>query len=104
MRDFINIGSTPADEDCLQVGKPECISINQKKECQAFIEAIRKKLGQEPAGAQLTVKGFDHEFGRYFEVVCYYDDTLPESEAYAYKCESDAPQTWNEVGMIKPQF
>jgi hypothetical protein len=104
MRDYISIGSTPASEDCLQVGKPECTPINQKKECQAFLEAIRKKLGPEPAGASLVTKGFDHDFGRYFEVVCYYDDALPESEAYAYKCEGESPQTWAEVGMTTPQF
>ena len=104
MRDFISIGSTPASEDCLQVGTPDCTPINQKKECQAFLEAIRKKLGTEPEGASLSVKGFDHDFGRYYEVVCYYNDTLPESEAYAFRCEDESPMTWAEVGMVVPQY
>lgn len=63
MRDFINIGSTPCEEDCQQVPytNPELA----RKESLAFIEAIRKKLGPEPVGASLKIKSFSHDFGTY---------------------------------------
>jgi len=102
MRDYLNIGSTPCDEDCLQVGKPETTREKQRKECEAYIEAIRKKLGNEPEGARLRVKGFQHDFGEYFEVVCYFDTEIPESEEYAFRCEGESPSTWSEVGMVAP--
>lgn len=93
MRDYINIGSAPCDEDCAQVGQPNYASKAQQ-ECGRFIEAIRSKLGPEPQGAELRVKGFPHDFGRYYEVVCYFDDNNEAAMEYAFKCEAEAPTTW----------
>jgi hypothetical protein len=100
MRDYLNIGPTPCDEECQQVPyvNPELA----RRESLAYIEAIRKKLGNEPTGAQLRIKSFPHDFGTYHEVVCYFDTELPESENYAFLCEGDSPATWSEVGMKKP--
>lgn len=100
MMDYLNIGSSPCDESCQQVPytNPELA----RRELLAYIEAIRKKLGKEPEGAQLKIKGFPHDFGMYHEVVCYFDTEIPESEEYAFKCEGEAPSTWGEVGMIAP--
>ena len=93
MRDFLNIGPVPCDEECAQVGCE-----NYKKlamdECFKFIDVIRKKLGNEPKGADLIVKAFPHDFGTYYEVVCYYDDQNEKATEYAFKCESDSPTTW----------
>lgn len=100
MRDFLNIGCTPCEESCQQV--PYTDPGLARRECLAFIKAIRKKLGNEPEGASLQVNSFPHDFGTYHEVVCYYNDTMPESEEYALLCESDAPATWREVGMVAP--
>ena len=100
MQDYLNIGSTPCDEDCQQVPytNPELAM----RESVQYIEAIRKKLGKEPNGALLRVKGFPHDFGVYHEVVCFFDTNIPDSEEYAFRCENDAPATWAEVGMTKP--
>lgn len=100
MRDYINIGSTPCEESCEQV--PYKDPGKAKRECLQYIEAIRKKLGNEPQGAQLKIKSFEHDFGTYHEVVCYFDDTLEESQEYAFKCEGESPATWAEVGMLAP--
>ena len=49
----------------------------------------------EPEGARLAVKGFTHDYGNYYEVVCYFTESLPDSVTYAYKCESDeCPSEW----------
>lgn len=100
MRDYLNIGSTPCEESCQQV--PYQNLELARRELLAFIEAIRKKLGKEPEGAELRIKSFPHDFGTYKEVVCYFDDSLPESEEYAFKCEGESPTTWAEVGMKAP--
>lgn len=101
MKEYIEIGSAPANEKCAQVGSDHYYN-NATLECEAFIEAIRKKLGEEPPWAQLSIKANPHDFGTYHEVVCYYDDEYPESMEYALKCESDAPLTWAEAGMSAP--
>jgi len=91
--DYINIGASPAEEDCVQVGDPD---YRQKAipECNRFIELIRKTLGTEPDGAKLKIKAFQHDFGTYHEVVCYYDEDKPEAVEYAYNVEANAPTTW----------
>lgn len=90
----MEIGSSPASEDCVQLGC-EDYPVLARAECKRFIEFIRKHRGIEPDGARLAIKGNPHDFGTYYEVVCYFDDELPESEAYAFACESELPENWN---------
>ena len=94
MRDYIEIGPTPPEEDCAQVGT-ENYHKDSRKECERYIEAIRKKLGNEPALARLAIKVFPHDFGSYREVVCYYDDMDETAMKYAFDCESNGPMTWD---------
>ena len=93
MRNYFVIGSTPSEEDCVQVGQPD---YHRKAiaEDVRFIQLIRDTLGPEPEGAELRIKAFDHDFGVYHEVVCWFDTDIPASVEYAQHCESDAPATW----------
>ena len=103
MKDFIYIGSAPCDEECTQVGTPG-YSERAKKECRALIAQIRRVLGNEPeeaAGTGLRIKGENHEYGTYYEVVCSYDDDFPESTKYAYRCEAECPQKWDEEAKLE---
>lgn len=93
-RDYIDIGSSPAEEDCASVGE-EDYTRKARTECARFIELIRKTLGPEPEGAHLAVKSNPHDFGSYLEVVCYFQDDDEEARKYAFRCESDAPATWD---------
>ena len=95
MRDYVNVGSSPANEPCAQLGTDDYSRV-ARAECKRFIEVIRAALGPEPDGARLYVKGNAHDFGTYYEVVCEYDEEKPESVDYAYRCESDAPADWPE--------
>ncbi len=95
MRDYINIGPSPCDEDCAQVGKEDYVE-RSKKECRAFLNQLKRVFGEPPEGAVLSIKQFDHDFGTYREVVCYFDDAYPESVEYAFKLEGDTPATWDE--------
>ncbi|MFA5166670.1 MAG: hypothetical protein WC449_05295 [Candidatus Paceibacterota bacterium] len=98
MRDYINIGSTPPEEDCAQVGS-EDYGNKSRLECCLYKLALRRFLGVEPEGALLQIKQFPHDFGYYKEVVCYYDDQLPASVDYAFSCESDGPLRWVDALM-----
>lgn len=95
MRDYIDIGPSPSDEDCVQVGDDN-YTRKATVECRRFIELIRKTLGEEPKNTQLRVKFEPHEFGSYASVVCYYDDNDKESIDYAFRCESEAPTRWED--------
>jgi hypothetical protein len=93
MRDFLSIGSSPWDEDCVQVGQPDYHK-KAREECMRFIELLRKTFGPEPEGAHLAIKSFPHDFGDYLEVVCYYETENAEAVAYALRCEGETPATW----------
>jgi len=98
MRDYINIGPSPCDEGCVQVGANNYQS-ESTRECARFILQLRRVFGPEPKGALLEIKSFDHDFGAYREVVCWYDDTLPESGEYAFNIEANTPENWDEEAL-----
>ena len=97
MRDYIDIGSSPSEEDCAQVGSPD-YERRARTECARFIELIRKTLGEEPPGAHLAVKSNPHDFGTYYQVVCYFEGSDEEAREYAFRCESEAPARWDTNG------
>ena len=94
MRDYLDIGCTPADEPCEQVG-PNCNYPKMRLECRVFIGQLRRIFGPEPEGADLRVKGFSHDFGTYYEVVCYFDCDNKAAVEYAYRCEN-IPASWDQ--------
>ena len=94
--DYISIGPAPYDEDCAQVGT-DSFKARAVAECNLYREALRAHYGKEPFGAALTVKAFPHDFGQYYEVVCWYQDDVPEAVEYAYKCEEGLAK-WPATG------
>ena len=99
MRDCIDIGSAPAEEDCAQVGAAD-YAAKARGECVRFIELIRKQLGTEPEDAQLSIKSNPHDFGTYYSVVCRYEDTTEQAVRYAFRCEDEAPTRWEDEAAI----
>jgi hypothetical protein len=95
MKDFIDAGCSPTGENCAQVGSDDYHQ-RARRECRAYIAQLRRLFGIEPDGAHLSVKCNPHDFGSYLSVVCHYDDHLPASVEYAFRCESESPETWDE--------
>lgn len=96
MKDYIALGPVPCDEECQQVGTQNYDANAAYKESNRFANLLRSKFGNEPEGARITVKSFPHDFGSYYEVVCFYDDSFPESVDYAFKLEAESPTNWEE--------
>ncbi len=92
-KQYVEIGSAPCEEDCVQVGV-EDYAILARAECNKFISLIKSVLGHEPTGALLRIKSNPHDFGNYYEVVCAYDPDVEEAVNYAFRCESEAPTRW----------
>jgi hypothetical protein len=93
MENYFSVGPSPYEEECAQIGTPGYRN-QAVAECTRYIELLRKTFGPEPDGAQLSIKWFDHDFGQYCEVVCYFNAESAESVEYAQRCEADAPATW----------
>ena len=91
--DYINIGSSPNGEKCVQVGDDD-YETKSRKECRIYLNQLRRVYGEEPKGAQLTVKSFPHDFGSYTEVICKHNDDEKAIE-YAYNLENGCEE-WDE--------
>jgi hypothetical protein len=95
MRDYLDIASGPADEDVAQVGTDGYYE-RAMKECKALIHQIRRELGQEKGSAQLKIKSNAHDFGSYYEVVCYFDTEDQAGIEYAFNVERSLPEKWDK--------
>src|SRR4051812_37419930 len=96
MRDCMDLGSAPPMEDCAQVGSTDYWE-RARRECRAYVALLRRVLGDEPPGASLSVKSHPHDFGTYLSVVCHFDPEINAAADYAFRCESDGPQAWDEA-------
>jgi hypothetical protein len=95
MKTYVELAPAPIEEDCAQVGTPGYRE-QALDECARLIRQLRKTCGPEPEGAWLSVKWFEHDFGPYCEVVCYFNTDIPPSVEYAYTCEANLPATWDD--------
>lgn len=87
MSDYINIGSTPVDEDCLPAGHPQSLA-----ETHVYARQIRREF---PAG-RFCVKAFPHDFGTYYEVVAKWDTEGSPEHATAFEAEAEASPVWDD--------
>ena len=90
MKDYIELGPTPCNEDCSQVGSDGFTKANIR-ECRIF----KKQLERAFPTATFQVKSFHHEFGTYREVVVVFDDQDETSEALALEVEGNIPVDWD---------
>ena len=95
MRDRIEIGPTPAEEACAQVGSDRYSRV-WRAECRAFINQLRRVIGEEPDGASLIITSNAHDFGTYHDVACSYEEDNEAAVQYALRCESEAPGEWDD--------
>lgn len=93
----LNIGSTPCDEECAQVGS-EGYAAKARRESRAYINQLRRVYGPEPEGARLTMKAFPHDHGTYHEVVVEYDASSEAARIYAFKAEVGL-DTWDDEAL-----
>lgn len=102
-KEIFYLGPAPAEETCVQVGDPD-YEEKAKRECTAYIGAIRMVCGDEPLGAKLKIIRQMHDMGAYLEVVVAFDPDSEAAREYAAKCDESAPSTWEAAGMQAPEF
>lgn len=97
--EFFHLASVPSAEDCTQAGADDEL---QTMECAAYINLLRRTLGNEPAGCEFFIIENNHEFGTYFEAGIFYpipeDEDNQEQSAglnYALQCEQ-GPEYWDQ--------
>jgi hypothetical protein len=100
MREYMELGPTPCDEPCEQLG-PNYNRRKALRECRAYARQLERQHGAPPEGAYFGVKGFAHDFGTYHETVIYFDTENEAAMEYAYKVEGDTPANWDETAKLE---
>jgi hypothetical protein len=95
-REYISLGPTPCDEDCVPAGTHPSQEI---KECNAYKRQLRRMFPNPPENTSIGVKYF-YTGGGYREVVVYYDDNSEASWTYAINVERNLPAKWDELAKI----
>lgn len=95
--DYIFIGSSPSEEDCAQVGSPHYAEISAVE-----LREFRRMLAEEFPNIQFKIKWQRHDFGRYGEVVAYYDENDEEQVDAAFDAECHFDR-WDDVARAAIQ-
>jgi len=87
---YINIGSTPCEEDCIGIGQLGAIA-----ECHIYKRQLQRMY---PEG-NFAVKGFPHDFGTYYEVIALMQDEA--QTAAAYEAEGGGNGFWDAAAKTE---
>jgi hypothetical protein len=103
MRDLFEIGCTPHNEDCEQLG-PGYDQAKAMRECRAYINQLTRVYGEPPAGAYFKVTTNYHDLGTYHEVAISFNDESDEQCDYVYGnvecgCEDWDTEARSELGL-----
>lgn len=97
MMDYLEIGSSPRDEECVQVGDGDYVYPMQK-ECKRFINLLNKLMPiPDDCKCSYFVKSNPHDFGTYYEVAIRFDDEDEKSAAFAYYVDAYYPCLWSDT-------
>jgi hypothetical protein len=97
VRDELDLGCTPSDEDCAQVGEDN-YSARARAECKAYIGQLeRQLLGTPRGGLTLRVKSNAHDYGSYYSVVACFDEEDEAAQRAAYRLENEQPHEWDAI-------
>lgn len=97
--DYLYIGSAPSAEDCVSVNPKQDYLPAMKQECVRYIERVKEylRLRNIPYDkVEFALKGEEHDFGKYYEVIVKYDEKDEESVGQAYSIENNCPEYWDE--------
>lgn len=99
MQEYIEIGPSPYEEDCAQVGN-ENYRKDASKEMVAYINQLNRTfIDAESKGITFKQKWFDHDFGAYGEVCMYWNTENEEADSYVYEIEKRLPESWDKLAM-----
>ena len=107
MIDYMEIGSSPTDEHCAQLGSDE-YAVLSRIELNAYVHQLERMFPhvKETDSLKFAVKRFNHDFGTYAEVVIYFDTANDFEYNCAIDIEHNLPSNWDKEAKkeIKQQL
>lgn len=105
MKSYIELGSTPSQENCAQVGNNDYANLAQK-EMNAYINQLNRLFPaiKKSKTLSFSIKWYEHDFGRYGEVVINYIEGSNEEDS-VYDVDRAIPSHWDdeakkELGLV----
>lgn len=97
------IGSTPVEENCIQVRHRRPMVHNtedyipaMREECQRYKTLLEKRFTNIPNGMRFKIKRFPHDFGSYYEVCVVYDtEDEYHNEVFLF-IDGHLPMQWTD--------
>jgi hypothetical protein len=97
----IHIGPAPWGETCAQAGTVGYAD-RARMECEVFRRMLLRLFPvPEGVNARLRVKGSDHDFGTYYEVVAVVNDDDQQAMDYAMAVKHGHPERWDAVAVAE---
>jgi hypothetical protein len=98
MYDYVDLGSAPSEEECVQVSRDGFYLPAMRAECKRYRELLETKF-PVPDGleAWYSIKSFPHDFGTYLTVCCVYSTLDPAAEEWAWDLEDKTPTHWESI-------
>lgn len=104
MPHIIDIGGTPANENCAQLGQTDDFERLNRLEVEAYKAALIGRYGPPPAGCELVELRNPHDFGRYFTLgirIADEDAAISAAADYIEQVENGLG-SWLEAGFRAP--
>ena len=100
MKQFVELGNCPYDEEGVQVSKEEYLE-EMSKESLRYIALLRKRFPEFiKYNCKFSIKSFPGYLGNYQEVVINYDNQDYESIKYAFFVDNNLPAKWSDDGEV----
>ena len=100
MKEFVELGNCPYEEEGVQVSKEEYLE-DMKKESLKYITLLRKKFSQASNyNCKFNIKSFPSYLGNYQEVVISYDNEDYAAIRYAFFVDNHLPARWSDDGEV----
>lgn len=94
-RDTYDIGCSPNNEECAQVGSEDYYD-RAMKECRAYLNQLQRAYPNPPDGVRLKIVSHPHDFGTYHEVAVVYDDENEKHCDYVFGNLENGCEYWDD--------
>ncbi len=93
--DYLNLGSTPWEEDCVGVNSNTDYMPAMREECRRYKRQLERDFAiPEDVDAYYKIKTFPHDFGSYMEVCIVFNQEDEKTCEFAYDLEDHLPARW----------
>lgn len=99
MNEYMELGPTPCEESCAQIGNDN-FREQATKEMECYAKQLYRTFPEAiELGIKFKMKWFAHDFGSYGEVCAYWNPDNIGQDEYIYYIDRNLPSHWDEESL-----